>query len=138
MPRPEQREDISFDALTETLYNAWRYAMADPNVPAYGQIDNDRLQVAWMEMAQRLADVIEQFDSVPLSAAMLAKQMHEHWALQANQPVEQTDRERLAWEAVIRHAFNWLSMEEAERTNTETHERHWQKWVNEKLQQSSV
>lgn len=135
-------DEVTFNANVVGLsaYAAYRWAMnlAGPNGERLPQKDelNEALQSIWGITANFAMQSIDGAAEVPF--VKLAQQVYEFYsrAMTGGDILVPWDglaeRQRWAWQAVVRHIVNILSMDDPRDEDLESHEKEWQPWVAKK------
>ena len=137
----EENKGYTIEQIGGSMFNAFRYAMDgrmannQPIVP-WQDLD-ERAQEAWTEAARQVAEMFQ--DDVGVVVSEAAKKAYETFCrvigggavavtYEAIRPVD-----KVAWQAVVRHAVNVMGMDDNE--DLESHEMTWRDWVKQRCPQ---
>lgn len=137
----EEKAGFTIEQVGGSMSNAYRYAMdgrapGGAALPLWQDLD-ELVQAAWVEAAKHVAEIFD--EGVSIAVSLAAKSVYEHFCrvigggavaipFEATRPIDQ-----MAWQAVVRHALNVMSMENGD--DIESHEMVWREWVSKRVPQ---
>jgi hypothetical protein len=124
--------------MAGTAYNAYRYALANDGnaLPPWHELTEGQ-QIGWHDAAAVSTAMIE--EAVDLPWDTLASAAHKEYTQNAKSVSwdAMPQRERVAWNAAVRHVANIMSCDDDGEEDLESHERRWQQWAADRSRPSN-